>query len=137
MKVAEQTYYLDAGRTKALPAKPYKQPKEGEAFDETPDGAAFLLVRKGSEVTAEMTEKYGVKGAEREEAKAEPGIVTTSADEEGRQGFAAAQTAAEAGVVVTGEGRDAAASEGEAGGAEAATRKAATKAPAKKAAGKK
>jgi hypothetical protein len=99
MKVADKTYYLNQDRSKAIPAG---SAKEGE--DDTPDGAAFLLVRAGGEVTAEMEEKYGVKGKEQEEAKAEPGIVTSAA-EGNEQGFVAASAAKEAGMVVT-EGQD-------------------------------
>jgi hypothetical protein len=128
MKVADKTYYLNADKSKALPANDTpKKMKEGEVFDETPDGAAYLLVREGGEVTAEM-EKYGIKGVEREEAKAEPGIVT-SAVEGNEQGFVSAKDAREAGTVVT-EGQD------EAAGETADEPKQTTKKSAKKAAKK-
>lgn len=63
-KVADKTYYLNADLSAALPAKPYKEPAEGEAFDETPEGAAYMLVREGQEVTDEMAERYGIEGVE-------------------------------------------------------------------------
>lgn len=70
MKVAERTYYLNADKSIALPAKPYRQPAEGEAFDETPAGAAYLLVREGQEVTAAMGQ-FGVKGVEKGQPEAQ------------------------------------------------------------------
>lgn len=61
MPFATATYYLNEDKSEATPAKPYKEPPPGQKFDESPDGAAYLLVRKGMEISAEDAEKYGVK----------------------------------------------------------------------------
>lgn len=117
MKVAEKRYFANADKSKLV--------------EEGSDEAAYLVVAEGSEVTAEMEEKYGIKGVEKEEPVIEPGIVTTSEGPEGDQGFVAADKAREAGVLVTGD-RDAEAAEEKAkaeaeGKAKAAPKKAAKK----------
>jgi hypothetical protein len=79
MSLAKRTYYLNADRSEALPAKAVR---EGE--DDTPEGAAFLLVRKGSPISDADARRYGV---ETEEPPAppreEPNIVTSGGRDTG------------------------------------------------------
>lgn len=78
MLTADKTYYLNADKSKALPAKSVK---EGE--DETPEGAAFLLVRAGGPISEDDATKYGVKAGSTEEATAEQNIVVSGTASEG------------------------------------------------------
>lgn len=114
-KVAEERYYTNADRSKLV--------KEG-----SPE-AAFLVVAEGGEVTAEMTGQYGIKGVEREEQEAQPGIVTSAVGDSNEQGFVPASAARAAGTIVTADDG------GESAPAETPT-KTAAKAPAKKGARK-
>jgi hypothetical protein len=78
MAIADQTYYLNADKSKALPAKPYKAPAEGETFDETPEGAAYVLVREGGPISDEDAKRYGVKTREPDApVSEEPNIVVS------------------------------------------------------------
>lgn len=74
MAIADKTYYLNADKSKAMVA--------GKT-DEPPEGAAFLLVREGGQVSDEDVEKYGVKTREPEAAAEEPNIVISGGRDTG------------------------------------------------------
>jgi len=90
MKIADKSYWTNTDKSKLV--------EEGSTE------AAFLVVGKGSEVTEEMAQKYGIKGEDYRPPAEEPGVMTTG-DETGDNRFVPAADIQAKGIRVTGDVR--------------------------------